>query len=196
MTKPTLSEEDFQTAAADNGLAVAAIKAVAHIEAPRGGFDDNGIPVTLFEGHWFSHFTNGAFDKSHPTISYPVWTRQFYAGTNAGEQARLAQACALDRDAGLKSASWGKFQIMGMNYVAAGFASIQDFVNAMYDSEAAHLKAFLNFLKNDRHGMGMKLVQQAVATGSWTPFAVFYNGTGEAQNQYDKKLAAAFEEFS
>lgn len=195
MIKPVLTEEDFQTAAADNGLPVAAIKAVSHIEAPRGGFDANGLPVILFEGHWFSHFTNGAFDASHPTISYPVWTKKFYAGSNAGEQVRLAEASALDRDAALQSASWGKFQIMGFNFKAAGFATLQDFVNAMYTSEAAHMRAFINYLKNDRHGQGMALLKQAAVDGNWIPFARFFNGTGEAANHYSDKLAAAFEEY-
>lgn len=192
----TLTEEDFQNASADNNLPVAAIKAVCKIEAPRGGFDANGLPVILFEGHWFSHFTDGAYDTSHPTISYPKWTRRFYAGTNTGEHARLAEASALNRDAALQSASWGKFQIMGFNHLSAGFPVLQDFVNAMYDSEVAHLRAFISFLKTDRGGVGMERLKQACVDGNWTPFAEFYNGLDQAANHYDQRLAAAYEELS
>lgn len=194
--KPKLTEEDFQQAAADNGLPVAAIKAVAQVEAPRGGFDAQDIPVILFEGHWFSHYTNSVYDRSHPTISYPHWTKQFYSGSNAGEHARLDEASTLDREAALKSASWGKFQIMGFNFQSAGFAKLQDFINAMYDSEAQHLKAFLSFLKNDRGGLGMVHLKEATVDGNWTPFALFYNGSGQADNHYDAKLKAAYEDNS
>jgi hypothetical protein len=191
-----LTEEDYQSAAADNGLPVAAIKAVAEVEAPRGGFDAHDLPIILFEGQWFSHFTDGAYDKSHPTISYPLFTKRFYTRNNTGEQARLAEASALDRNAALMSASWGKFQIMGFNFVSAGFSTIQDFVNAMYDNEAAHLKAFINFLNHDRGGKGMVLIKAGAHDGNWVPFAEFYNGRDQAVNQYSTRLGKAFEEFS
>lgn len=196
MPKPVLTDQDFASAALATGLPIAAIKAVAKVEAPRGGFDAQGRPIILFEGQWFSHFTDGAYDHSHPTISYPNWTKQFYTSSNDGEMKRLDEAAQLEREAALKSASWGKFQIMGFNHVSAGFPDVQGFVNAMYAGEPEHLLAFLNYLANDRDGRGMVLLKAACADGNFTPFALFYNGAKQAANRYDTKLKAAFEEAS
>ena len=47
----------------------------------------------------------------------------------------MGEAAHLNRIAALKSASWGKFQLMGFNYKLCGFNSLQAFVNAMYKNE-------------------------------------------------------------
>ena len=52
------------------------------------------------------------FDESHSHISTPSWVRNYKGG--AGEYERLAEAIALNREAALKSASWGMFQILGV----------------------------------------------------------------------------------
>ena len=54
----------------------------------------------------------------------------------------------LDEPAALKSASWGLFQIMGENYGAAGFRSVEAFVDAMLTRRSNHLLSFINFVKN------------------------------------------------
>lgn len=185
MTKARLQESDFARASAALNCQIAAIKAVCTVEAPGGGFDENGLPRILFEGHKFSKFTGGRFDSSHPTISYPEWTRKFYCATNAGEHDRLALAASLDREAALKSASWGKFQIMGFNFSAAGFTTLQAFINAMYASEGAHLDAFVAFIKSQ--GLAAPLRERR-----WADFALRYNGPAYAENNYHTKLAKAF----
>jgi hypothetical protein len=180
--------EDFARAANALNCEVAAIQAVCEVEAPKGGFFPDGTPATLFEGHWFSNFTNSVYDKTHPTISYPRWTRKHY-GNWTREKERLAQAIALDREAALKSASWGKFQIMGFNYVAAGFKTLQSFVNAMHRSEGAQLDAFICFIKHEK-------LEDELREHRWADFARKYNGPGYAANQYDVKLAQAYRDFS
>jgi len=200
--KPTPNESDFTSAAFALEVPVAAVKAVCEIEAPNGGFDAAGQPPILFEGHVFHRLTGGRYSAGHPTISYRSWTKEFYAkgkdadARNAGEHKRLAEAAALARPAALMAASWGKFQILGENYVTAGFQSLQAFINAMYAGEGAHLKAFVEFVQHDRGGRGWAALKQAVATGNWTPFAEFYNGRDQAVNQYDRKLSAAFKKHS
>ena len=186
-----LTESDFVRAAETIGCSIPAIKAVCQVEAPAGGFDAAGMPRILFEGHTFSRLTGGIYDKSNPTVSYPRWVRTFYArGANAdsrntGEHARLAEAAALDRDAALQSASWGKFQIMGENYKVAGFASLQKFINAMYASEGAHLDAFVGYVMST--GLADELRDR-----KWAEFARRYNGPAYAENQYDVKMASAY----
>jgi N-acetylmuramidase len=187
--KPVLVEQDFIDAASTLDCLPAAVKAVCQVEAPRGGFNPDGTPVTLFEGHKFFKYTKGAYAAAAPDLCFRGWTRQHYGKTWQAEQQRLQRAMALDRTAALMSASWGKFQIMGFNHGLAGFETVQGFVNAMYTGERAHLMAFVEF---------------TIATGltpalracNWAAFARGYNGASYAENKYDTKLQTAFEQFT
>lgn len=186
--KPKLTEQDFADAAGQLGCEVAAVKAVCEVEAPRGGFNPDDTPVTLFEGHKFHKFTGGKFDIEASDLSFPNWTRKYYGKDWQAEQKRLQRAMVLDREAALRSASWGKFQIMGFNHESVGFPSIQGFVNAMYAGEREHLMAFVLFvLKN---GLAPALRRQ-----DWASFARGYNGPACAENKYDEKMAAAYAKF-
>jgi hypothetical protein len=187
--KPTLILEDFHHAAFDLKCAVAAIQAVCEVEAPRGGFNPDDTPATLFEGHKFYLYTKGKFAQSHPNICFPKWDRTKYGKSWKEEQARLQLAMTLDRNAALMSASWGKFQIMGFNHLACGFKTVQMFVNAMYKSEREQLGAFINYVEST--GLADELRDRR-----WADFARLYNGSGYRLNKYDEKLAKAFEKFS
>lgn len=181
-----LTEQDWQKAADALGVPVAAIKAVAEVEAPGSGFLASGEPRILFERHKFSRHTGGKYDASHPGISNPKWGGY---GKESAQHGRLQEASALDRNAALKSASYGKFQLLGENYRQAGFDNLQDFVNAMYKSELAQLMAFVNFIKGDAK------MWEALRVRAWRTFARRYNGPAFAQNQYDVKLADAYRKF-
>ncbi len=185
--KPSLTEQDFIDGAKLLECSVAAIKAVCQVEAPRGGFNPDDSPVTLFEGHKFYKFTGGRFAVQAPDLCFKVWTRQYYGKGWQAEQARLQRAIALDRESALMSASWGKFQIMGFNHAMVGHPDIQGFVNAMYRSERDHLIAFTRFVQTA--GLAPALRRQ-----DWAGFAKGYNGAGYAENKYDDKLAAAFDQ--
>ncbi|RDI25169.1 uncharacterized protein DUF3380 [Pseudacidovorax intermedius] len=180
--KPVLTPADFARAAATLGCEIAAIQAVCQVEAPRGGFLPDGRPVILFERHQFSRRTGRAYDASYPDISSPK--PGGYIG-GAAEHDRLARAAALDRPMALQSASWGRFQIMGFNYEACGFSSLQSFINAMYRSEGDQLDAFVEFIASE--GLADELREHR-----WADFARRYNGPEYAANRYDTKLAAAY----
>ena len=105
----SLDEEAIEKAARDIGCRVAAVRAVIDVES-RGGFLADKRPKILFERHYFSRLTKRRYDRSHPAISQP--DPGGYKGGRK-EYDRLAQAIDLDRDAALRSASWGAFQIMG-----------------------------------------------------------------------------------
>lgn len=186
MSKPELTEEDFRACANDLMVPVAAIKAVCEVEAPRGGFNPDGTPVTLFEAHVFSRETGGRYDLIAPDVSSPRWNRRLYGKTWQQEKARLDRAAKLDRDAALRACSWGRFQIMGFNHDIVGFEAIQEFVNAMYESEAEHLRAFGRFLI-------FQGLCPALRRLDWATFARGYNGPGYRENRYDEKLARAYE---
>lgn len=185
--KTRLTEADYVAAAQALGCEVAAIKAVAEVEAAGAGFHSTGEPKILFERHWFSRLTKGKFNTHAPDISN---TKAGGYSGGLAEHARLAKAVKLDRNAALQSASWGKFQIMGFNFARAGFKTLQEFINAMFTSERAQLDAFVAFIKAD-----LRLVM-ALRGRNFTRFASIYNGPGYAENDYDTKMYKAYRSFS
>lgn len=163
---------------------VASMRAVAHVEAGReGAFFDDGRPVVLFERHLFHRLTDGRWDREAPDLSNP--TAGGYGAMNA-QHDRLAAAAQLDRMAALKATSWGLFQILGLNYAAAGYTQLQRFINAMYRSADDHLRAFVMFIRHDP-----RLVD-AIRSHDWVAFAFAYNGPAYARNHYDSRMAEAY----
>ena len=181
-----LTREDFIDDAQLLGCEVEAIMAVVEVESAGGGFDPEGFPKTLFEGHHFHRLTKGKFSQSHPTLSYPKWTKKFYGRTWREEKNRLAEAVKLDRTAALMSASWGMFQIMGFNHAVCGYKTVQQFVNAMCKDENAQLGAFTQFIINSN-------LADELRDRRWADFARHYNGPSYAVNKYDVKMARAYE---
>ena len=178
-----LSDEDFKQAANRLGCEIAAIKAVAEVESgPYGAFLPTGEPVILFERHLFSRLTKKKYDAKHPGISNP---RGGGYGKVSEQHARLQEASALDKDAALQSCSWGRFQVLGMNWKSLGYANLQEFVNAMYRDEAAHLDSFVRFVLTNGLAKHLK-------TRSWAAFAKGYNGPSYLKFKYNTKLAAAY----
>ena len=183
-----LTDQDFADCAKDLDCNEAAIRAVVDVESAGGGFLSDGRPKILFEAKYFHKLTGGKYDKSHPNISSPVWDKKLYKG-GAKEWDRLNEAAGLDRQAALRSASWGLFQIMGDNYKACGFTSVEDFVAAMERSEGEQLKAFAKFVRSSK-------LDDDLRSRNWATFAKGYNGPGYAKNKYDQKLAAAYSKHS
>ena len=184
-----LSDADFEKAAVDLGVETASIRAVAQIESGgRSGFDARGRPKILFEARYFHRLTKGAYDKTHPHLSQATWqgAKKYYKGD---QWARMYEAMTLDHLAAWESASWGMFQVMGDNHAMVGWASIDSFMTDMFKSEYMHLKAFLGFCKS------AGLVRYLKAK-NWAKFAAGYNGPGYADNQYDTKMAAAYEKLT
>ena len=132
-----IADSDYRRAAGRLACGEAVIRAVAKVESGgRSGFLADKRPKILFESRWFHKLTAGQYDATHPDISTPTWIRNYRGG--AGEYQRLGQALALDREAALKSASWGMFQILGTNHAVVGFPTAQSYVAAQLDSAGAH----------------------------------------------------------
>lgn len=182
-----LTEQDYLLASQELNVDVATIKAVAEVEAPRGGFLPSGKPTILFEGHKFSKFTQRKYDSAYPTISYKKWTSIHYIG-GEGEYERFWIASTLDHKSALLSTSWGKFQIMGFNYAKCGFDKVLTFVNAMECSEGNQLLAFVEFIKSEKLDGYLRKQQ-------WAKFARRYNGKGYKKNKYDIKLERAYQKY-
>lgn len=177
------SNEAFIAAAWMIDCDVAAIRAVARVEASsQGAFNSGGEPTILYERHLFHRLTQGRFDKSHPSLSNAVGGGY---GKYSEQHAKLARAAKLDREAALKACSWGLFQILGQNHKLAGHHTVQSFVNAMYQNVDNHLRAFVFFIYAD-----VRLLK-AIREGDWLTFALAYNGPRQADHDYSGRIAKA-----
>lgn len=194
--KPTsLTDADFIAAAKTLRCDVSAIRAVAEIESPKGGFlyDDHAgewRPTVLFERHvmYRRYKDKYGYEKvismvnQYPDVINPK--SGGYIGDEA-EHRRIEKARKIDKNIGLESASWGMFQIMGYHWKALGFASVVDFVMAMSESESQQLEIFVKFIQAN------KTLLNAIRAKDFDLFALTYNGTGYRKNNYHVKMACA-----
>lgn len=189
-----ITEEKFKQEAERLNVEVAAIKAVAEIESSGSGFLQTGEPKILFEPHvfWRELVKRGVDPTKHTVgnedILYQVWGTKPY-GRVSEQHARLQRATLINREAALSSASWGKFQILGLHWSSCSCASLQDFINKIYTDDDAHLELFSDFILNSN-------LTDELRTHAWKEFARKYNGPGYARNNYDTRLQQAYERFS
>jgi hypothetical protein len=190
MTSQVLTEEDYERAAKALNCEVAAIKAVAEVESAGSGFLPDGRPTILYEAHVFHKETGGrhanAKDRRGVALSSSSWNKNLYGATGTNQHNRYEDARQHNTDAANKACSWGIFQILGQNHKVCGFGTSQEFVDAMWTGGAsAHMDAFVKFIQSNKLDGPLRLKD-------WATFARGYNGPGYAQNQYDKKMAAAY----
>jgi hypothetical protein len=182
-TATPLTAQGIEACAARLSVHPAEIWTVLRVETRGCGYFADRRPVILFERHVFSRKTGHRFDAQAPDISNP------HAGGYGGgvkEYERLARALALDEQAAMESASWGLGQVMGFNATDLGYASVEQFVSRMMASEDEQLAALAAFIQ--KNGLAEPLRHH-----DWAAFARGYNGPGYEKNQYDKKLAEAYQ---
>lgn len=190
--KKTLTQTDFERAARELSVPVAAIKAVTEIESKGSGFLPDDHPVVLFERHVMYRRTKAkyGFTRADALVTrFPdiINPKPGGYGKVAEQPGRMDRAAKLiDRECALESASWGLFQIMGYHWQALGYPNLQAFINAMYYSEGDQLDAFVRFVKANPQ------ILKAIQDQDWRLFARLYNGPNFEANQYDTRLAAAF----
>ena len=180
-------------------MPVAKIRGVDEIESAGSGFSlASKRPKILFEGHLFyaEMRRKGLHLKAQlidPTICYPVWTKAHYIGRD-GEYARLAKATEICHALGvsdalaLRSTSWGRYQILGSNFIASGFDTVEEMVEAMFLDEDNHLEAFCEYIVNTG-------IDDELRRGDIVGFVRRYNGPLYARNNYHIKLPRAIERF-
>ena len=196
-----LTGEDIRRAAQSLNVETTVIRAVAAVES-RAGFE-NGRPALRYELHVFrngaSGFagTGGIYDRTHPHLSRNelIWWTDPHDRTQAREYSLLYAAMIL-RDGprrryadAWQAASWGRFQVMGFNYAAAGWASIESFVAAMCSSVGAHLDAFVGYVRSRNLAHYLRGDQK-----NWLAFAINYNknAADPKGRTYDQKLRDAY----
>lgn len=178
-----LTDQDYRNSAARMGVRQSAVRAFAEVEANGAGFFD-GKPKMLYEPHVFCRMTKGAFNDSHPHLSYWRWGARPYPKSQDARYGQLLDAAGLDPWAGFAAASYGKFQILGENFGKCGYDAPWAFAASQAYDEAAQLKAFEAFLRATG-------IQTLLRSQMWAEAAKLYNGPAYAKNRYDVKLAQA-----
>jgi hypothetical protein len=189
------AKEEIVAAAAKLGVQPAAMAAVAEVESgPQGAFDDQGRPTILYERHVFDRLAGGRFLNKVAEIGGRVYNLSSPVPGGYGlyrhQWPKLLAARKLDAEAADKSCSWGLFQIMGENHLAAGFEGVEEFVEAMYVGVDQHLIAFVKFIECH------PTMLQALKYRNFDSFAHDYNGPGYAANNYNTKMRMAYERLS
>lgn len=188
-----LRAEDLLGAANLLGVPVASVHAVIAVESRGNGFLSDGRPVILFERHvFYRRLLADGMDAELIALAVPDLCnpqRGGYLG-GAAEHERLRRARRIHREAGIESASWGLFQIMGFHWEHLGFDSADHWAAVMAESEGAQLDAFVRFVRADRP------LHLALQARDWAAFARRYNGPAYRDNRYDERMAAAFAQFS
>jgi hypothetical protein len=206
-----LTKSDIVQIAGELAVEPAAVQAVFQVEAASAPFlpvpsktpsgeDVSGLPKILFEPHVFwKQLRQRDYDpakllsradvrENHGDISDILYPSRGYKprpyGSVTAQYDRLRRARAINVDAANASASWGAFQVMGYHALDLGWPSIGQFVLDMQELPG-QVKAFTQFIK--KNGLIPALQKR-----DWTTFALGYNGKGQAQNKYDKRMAAEY----
>lgn len=165
------------------GVNIPTLWSIMDVETAGCGYLPDKRIVILFEKHIFCSLTDGCYDSRYPDISGP---RGGYGITGPHQHERLELAMLLDKEAALKSASWGLGQIMGFNFKQAGCDSVYEMVELFADSEDAQLMAVACFIRSSN-------IHIALQKRDWTAFARVYNGL--AQRGYDTRLEESYNKF-
>lgn len=190
--KAKLIESDYVWAATQLACDVPSVKAVREVEAPLGGFLQDGRVTILFERHqMYRQLKANGLDPEHYTSTNPDIVNKTAGGYlgKAGEYTRLAKAKQLHEVSALESCSWGAYQIMGYHWKRLGFKSVHEFLSKMESSERGQLECFVTFIKTDLN------LLKAIRQHDWPTFARYYNGSNYRINKYDEKLEAAFKKY-
>lgn len=209
LTPTALKDTDYVAAAKRLGCDVRMVYAIKRVESAGKGFTADGEPLILFERHYFyrqflEHLQPGQtlmqrkeqreeIMRSNRDICWPQQLSLKSSapdvdryGPSSWQYPRLARARAFSDTAGLESASFGLFQIMGENWSRIGWSSVQAFHRAMQASERDHLDAFVGFCFSKRG------LVEAIRDQDFNTVAKLYNGAG-AVSVYGPKLRDAFQ---
>lgn len=159
----SLTANQYSNAAARLGCSVAIIRAIAMIESSEAGFYASGAIKKRFEPAVFKRRTGQ--------------TASTYAA-----------AYELNAKEAMMSTSWGMFQVMGFNHVAAGYSSVEAMVEDYQKSEAVQLDSFVKLI------LAWKLNDE-LRDLKYAAIARAYNGINYAMNDYDTKLEKYYKQF-
>lgn len=182
----SLTDADFELVAGQMGVEVAAIKAVARIEAGAAmqGFWAPGVPVANFSQSLFNKYKPKGSGRKIADGKVPDGLK----GYALKEWTALVNARKTNADAADMGTYWGMFQIGGAHYKMCGCNSVEEMVVLMSHSELMQLELFARFIE----GSGML---PALRAKDWKTFARKYNGPAYAKRRYHTRMAAEYEKY-
>ena len=181
-----LDDVDLPRIGREIGVGEDELHAVMDVEAAGSPSDNRGRLKMLFEPHVFYRNLRGE-ERARAVregLAYPDWRR----GYPADSYPRLMAAMAINETAALRSASWGRSQILGENHKMAGYATPQEMVLDFAKDEDNHIEAMVRFIKSAK-------IDDELRAHDWAGFARGYNGASYAQHGYHTKLAAAYDKW-
>lgn len=183
-----LDDIDLPKLGALLGVGEDELHAFIDVETRGEGFDEKNRPTILFERHKFWKYLPADKRKQAQNLGLASPTPGGY-GKYADQYPKLEKAMKIDQKAALYSCSWGLAQIMGFNHEAAGYATVEDMIEAFKDDEENHLLAAVRFIKTNN-------LDDELRRHDWAGFAKGYNGANYKKNEYDTKLATAYRKWS
>lgn len=189
-----LTDIDLIGMAVQLDISAATLKAVRDVATSgRSGFLPDGRPAVQFEGQLFwKQLRQQGIDlqeqlADNEDLLYPSWNTQYHKRCQQ-EHDRLNRAIQINRAAALAATSWGMFQLMGSQYSACGYTTVEAFVDSQHQSERHQLQAFANLLRSTH-------TLDALRRNDWVWFANSYFGPDYASRRLDTKLADAYRRY-
>lgn len=204
MATNTLTPGLLAQLAQHHGYEPAALHAVLAVETGGIGFSPTtGLLLIQFEPVWFKRSLHAArlaeinaALAAHPASPAQVALAAHWhvvlangVGEQPAERAAFAAATAIDAHAALLGTSFGIGQIMGLNYEACGYASVEAMVSAFQASIDNQFRGMVAFIA------GKGPLHRALQTKDWAHVAYYYNGAAYKENDYDTKLKNAYLRF-
>lgn len=182
---------EIEEVARKNDVDAAALLAVAEVESGGKAFAfvaGRKEPLIRFEGHYFDRLIAPSKRAAarRAGLASPKAGNVKNPRSQADRWKLLKRAMKLDRAAALQSVSWGIGQVMGSHWKALGYASPEDLVAEARASVAGQVRLMLRFIRTN--GLLGKL-----AFRDWAGFARAYNGPAYRRNNYDTRMASAFD---
>ncbi|MBA8845348.1 hypothetical protein FHW72_002052 [Ochrobactrum sp. RC6B] len=169
----------------------AALLAIAEVESGgRALHNVNGgkEPAIRFEGHYFDRRLSGRlrdYARSNG-LSAPIAGRIRNPKSQGERWLLLERAMGLNKKAALESTSWGLGQVMGAHWEWLGYAAVDDLVAEARGSVAGQARLMLRFIEKAE-------LLEVLKARNWREFARRYNGPAFARNEYDKRMAEAYQ---
>lgn len=168
---------EFERLVAKNGFDMKVLKAIIKAESRGAAFSTPGKPILRFEPYLFKREYKRVTKKDftgdvpfHPGMANATYAEgRKRTGGQTSEWEVFGRAAAINRDAAIRSSSWGMPQIMGFNYKLLGYKTPVEMVEAFSRSEEAQKVGMINFLINSG-------LTQAVKNREWEKIGRGYNG--------------------
>lgn len=146
-----------------NGIEYAALKAFIECETGGIGFGSTGKLIIQFEPAWFR--------KKAPYAPSGLWSLNKVDRQDA-EWKAFNNAFNIDKNAAMQATSIGLGQIMGFNYSAIGYKTVDE----MYDD--AKRGEYQQLLQMVRFIISKPALFRALQNKNWHLVATYYNGSG------------------